>query len=71
MNLSQPCALVERKANGILGCMRRSADSRLGEVTLPLSSAHMRLHLEYCAWFWALQCKTETELLEKVFKPFL
>ncbi|GAB0176331.1 myelin regulatory factor-like protein [Grus japonensis] len=66
LDVSRQCMLTGRKANRILGCIKRSVTSRSREVILPLYCTLVRPHLEYCIQLWGPQYKRDIELLETV-----
>ena len=66
LTMSQQGALVAWKASGILGSISRGVASRDREGIVPLCSALLRPHLQYCVQVWGPQYNKGRELLERV-----
>ena len=54
------------KVNYILDCIKRKVASRVREIILPLFSALVRSHLQYCIQAWGPHPRKDMELLEQV-----
>jgi len=63
LNMSQQCAQVAKKANGILACMRNCVVNRTREVTLCPYLAVVRPHLDYCRCCAEVLCRSSLTVL--------
>jgi len=64
--MNHQCALVAKKASGIMRFNKKSVASNLREVLLTLSSTLVRPYMEYWVKFWAFQFKKDRKLMERV-----
>ena len=66
MKSSRQCIEAEKKAQKLLGYIKRQFSSRKKETILTLYKALVRPHLEYAVQFWAPSLRKDIEQLESV-----
>jgi len=59
-------AEYHKDSDHVPGCIKRSVATRSREGILPLCSALVRAHLEYCVQLWSPQHRKDMDLLECV-----
>uniref|UniRef100_A0A8C3SIE1 Uncharacterized protein n=1 Tax=Chelydra serpentina TaxID=8475 RepID=A0A8C3SIE1_CHESE len=68
LKTSTQCAAAGKKANRMLGIIRKGIDNKTENILLPLYKSMVRPHLEYCVQMWSPHCKKDLLELEKVQK---
>ena len=63
---SEQCGTAAKKANRVLGMIRRVITTRSAEVLLPLYKTLVRPHLEYAVQVWSPYLVKDIEILERV-----
>ena len=63
---SKQCVEVEKKAQRLLGYIRRQFSFRNKEIVLSLYNSLVRPHLEYAVQFWSPSLRKDIERLERV-----
>ena len=63
---TKQCIEAERKAQKLIGYIKRQFSSRNKEIVIPLYKSIVRPHLEYAVQFWAPSLRKDIDRLEAV-----
>jgi len=66
LKCEKQCSEAARKANRMLGMIKRNFVDRSKETIIPLYKSLVRPHLEHCYQIWSLYCKKDIKLIEGV-----
>jgi len=64
--MSQQCSVANKRVKCVLGCVKCNTASWLREVIVPLYTALVWPHPQYCVLFWLPQYQKDIKLLECV-----
>jgi len=64
-NMSQQCTAAATRATWTLDCICMGITNRDRDLIIPLYSALVKLHLEYCVQFWSPQFKKDVDRLRR------
>ncbi|CAM5102996.1 unnamed protein product [Eretmochelys imbricata] len=68
LKMSTQCAAAVKKANAMLGIIKKGIENKTENILLPLYKSMVCPHLEYCVQMWSPHLKKDILALEKVQK---
>ena len=66
MKVSEQCRIAASKGNQVLGMIRRNISYKDKSLIVPLYTAIVRPHLEYCIQAWSPYLRKDIDMLEKI-----